>query len=116
MIKVKVLTPWVTLRTVANGVTYSVVNPESKEVKMLELGHVSATTAGEELPSWVAPCTGETSLSSLQAATQASGANNPRLQALDLGEQLSDTECMALSHSAESHRLCQPRLPRLPWH
>ena len=105
---------WVKLRTFGNDVTYSAVNPESKEVrqvsisqKVLELGDVPDTTAGEELPRWVAPWTGEPSSSSLQAATQASRANGPWLQALNLEEQLPDTE----SNGGESQRRESPSLP-----
>ena len=87
--------PWVTLRTFDNRVTYSVVNPESKEVRqvpisqmeVLERGDVPDTTTGEQLLRWVAPWTGEPSLSLLQAATQASRANGPWMQALSFGEQ-----------------------------
>ena len=92
--------PWAMLHTFDSGVTHSVVSPASKEVrqvsisqmKVLELGDVPDTTAGEELPRWVAPWTGEQSSSSLQAKTRASRANGPWLQALNLGEQLPDME------------------------
>ena len=107
--------PWVTLRAFDNGVTYSVVNPEAREVrqvpisqmKMLELGDVPDTTAGAELPRWVAFWTGEPSSSSLQAATQAFRANGPWCQALNPGEQLPDTE----SNDVESQRRESPSLP-----
>ena len=74
---------------------------------VLKLGDVPDTTAGEALPSWVAPWTGEPSPSSLQAATQASRANGPWLQALNLGEPLPDTE----SNGVESQRQESPSLP-----
>ena len=104
-----------TLRTVGSGVTYDVVNPESKKVrqilisqmKVLERGDVPDTTAGEELPRWVALWTGEQSSSSLQAATQASRANGLWLRALQLGEQLPDME----SNGVESQSRESPSLP-----
>ena len=107
--------PCLTLRTFDNGVTYIVVNPESREarqvpisqMKVLVLRDVPDTTAGKELPRWVAPLTGEPSSSSLQAATQASGANGPWLQALNLGEQLPYTQ----SNGVESQRRESPSLP-----
>ena len=77
-------------------------------MKVLELGDVPGTTAGEELPTWVAPWTGEPSSSSLQTANQASRANGPWLQALNLVEQLlPDTE----SNGGESQRRESPSLP-----
>ena len=107
--------PWVTIRTVDNDEQYGAVNQEPKDgrqvlinqLKVLELGDVPATTVEEKLSGWVAPWSGEPSSSPLQEAPQASGANAPWLQALNLGEQLSGTEY----NGAEPRRQAAPHLP-----